>query len=141
MNKTKLEITIPMEPQPKLRARTVSDGQGGIRSYTPAKTHVAEVEVLCEVLNDFVLNGPVYFQERVPVKIKVTFFRRRPKSLAKRFTKPVTKPDIDNYYKLVADAIEDEVYFNDSQVTTVLMKKRFGEPPRIELTVEEDDDE
>lgn len=138
---SKLTITIPMEPQPKLRARVVSDGEGGVRSFTPGKTHAAEVEVLCEVLNSFALNGPVYFEQGVPVKITVTFFRRRPKSLAKRFTKPATKPDIDNYYKLVADAMEDDVYFNDSQVTTVLMKKRFGEPQRIELIVEEDCDE
>jgi Holliday junction resolvase RusA-like endonuclease len=137
----KLEITIPMEPQPKLRARVVSDGRGGVRSFTPDKTTNAEVEVLVNVLDWMSNNGQVFFEKRVPVKITVNFFRSRPKGLAKKHTKPATLPDIDNYYKMVADALEDEVYFNDGQVTTVLMKKRYGDPPRIELTVEEDFDE
>jgi Holliday junction resolvase RusA-like endonuclease len=137
----KLEITIPMEPQPKLRARVVSDGRGGVRSFTPSKTVDAEVEVLYHVLEWMSENGQVFFNKGLPVKMTVTFFLHRPKSLPKRVVKPTGRADVDNLCKLVADAIEGEVYCNDSQLTTVLMKKRYGEPPRIELIVEEDFDE
>jgi len=54
---------------------------------------------------------------------------------------PVSRPDYDNYAKLLTDALEKFVYKNDSQITRAIIKKRFGSPPRIELTIEEDTDD
>jgi Holliday junction resolvase RusA-like endonuclease len=79
------------------------------------------------------------FAPDVPIRMEATFYRLRPKHLPKRVQFPISRPDIDNCYRLVSDALEKYVYGNDSQITCVLMKKRFGDPPRIELLLEEDE--
>ena len=80
-----------------------------------------------------------HFVGDVPLRIEATFYRERPKHLPKRITMPVTRPDYDNYAKLLTDALEKYIYKNDSQICTALIKKRFGDPPRIELTIEVDE--
>ena len=53
------------------------------------------------------------------------------------------RPDGDNMLKLLKDALRKFVYADDSQVTDCRFRKRFaaaGDPPRIELVMEEDAD-
>jgi len=126
-----LKTTIFVEPVAKARARTVIKG-GRVMSYTPHKTVKAEAAIraaICDELN--------YFDKDIPLYLEATFYRPRPKSLAKRVVLPVQRPDIDNYTKLLTDALEKFVYANDSQITMMLVKKRFG-LPRIELVITED---
>jgi Holliday junction resolvase RusA-like endonuclease len=59
-------------------------------------------------------------------------------STPKKVKIPTTKPDWDNSAKLVCDALEEYLYYNDSHLSDVRVRKRFGNPPRIEFTIEED---
>lgn len=130
----KIETVIMVEPVAKARARTFMTKGGKYRSYTPGKTAHAE-----NLIRDKLLDLERGFPNKTPIRVEATFYRVKPKSAPKRVTLPATRPDIDNYFKLLTDALEKFIYPNDSQITTAIIKKRFGSPPRIELKMEEDE--
>ena len=132
----KIETTIYVEPTAKLRPRSRIVGHH-VQTYTPAKTRNAEAMIQAMIRSQVMEIGS--FEEGVPLRLEVTFYRVRPKHLPKRVTLPVSRPDYDNYAKLLTDALEKFVYKNDSQITTALIRKRFGDPPRIELKLECDE--
>lgn len=130
-----IKATILIVPIGKARARHTVKG-GRVMSYTPAKTRLAEAVIQSQIRQEVLAKG--VFGGDQPIMLIATFYRPRPKSLPKRVTMPITRPDTDNCFKLVADALEKFVYDNDSQITTAIIKKRFGNPPRIELELKED---
>ena len=133
----KIKTTILMEPVPKIRPRhTVKSGKA--ITYTPKKVREAEAYIQARIQDIVMEKGA--FGEGVPLKMEAVFYRQRPRSLPKKVKLPVTRPDWDNLGKLVTDALEKYIYPSDAQITTVIIKKRFGSPPRIELTLEEDDE-
>ena len=130
-----MEIIIYMEPVGKARPRVTMRG-GRSFAYTPQKTAHAE-----NLIRDSVLPLNTFFERNTPLKMTAEFYRSRPKSLSKKIKWAISRPDADNYFKLLTDALEKFIYENDSQITTALIKKRFGSPPRIELKIEEEDEE
>ena len=126
-------ITIYVEPIGKARPRFGISKQGKKYAYTAPKTAHAE-----NLIRDKVMQFGEYFERDTPLAITAVFFRERPKSLKKSVILPISRPDCDNYEKLLLDSLEKFVYANDSQITTAIIKKRFGAPPRIELTIEEE---
>lgn len=131
----KIETIIYVEPVAKARARTMISKGGKRYSYTPSKTAHAE-----NLIRDRVMELGKSFDVGVPIRLETTFYRVKPKSTPKRVKLPVSRPDWDNYGKLLTDALEKFVYANDSQITTAVIKKRFGSPPRIHLILEIDDE-
>lgn len=128
----RLELTIYVEPKGKARPRVVSKG-GKTWAYTPRGTSHLE-----SLIRESILKESKYFDKGIPLKITATFYREKPKSTAKKISLPVTKPDLGNYFALLADSLEKYLYHNDSQITSALLQKRWGAPPRIHLVVEED---
>lgn len=134
----RLKTVIYVEPTAKARPRsTVIHGR--VHTYTPKKTRNTEAMIEAMIRTQVMELGA--FQDGIPLRLEATFYRERPKALPKRVTMPVSRPDYDNYAKLLTDALEKFVYKNDSQICTALVRKRFGSPPRIELTIEVDSDE
>ncbi len=133
----RIETVIYVEPTAKARPRSRIVGRH-VQTYTPAKTRHAEQMIGAMIRTQVMAIGA--FPDGAPLRIEATFYRLRPKHLAKRVTMPVSRPDWDNYAKLLTDALEKFVYRNDSQICTALIKKRFGSPPRIELILELDPD-
>ena len=131
-----VSITIYMEPMGKGRPRVWRTKKGQSVTFTPTKTAHAE-----NLIRDKVLELKTFSPNDIPLVLKATFFRTRPKSLKKSVVLPVSRPDWDNYGKLLCDALEGFLYANDSQITTALIKKRFGSPPRIELEIMEEETE
>lgn len=133
----RIETTIYVEPTAKARPRSTIF-HGHVQTYTPKKTRDSEAMIKAMIRTQVMELGA--FEEGVPIRLEATFYRERPKHLPKRVTMPVSRPDYDNYAKLLTDALEKFVYKNDSQICTALIKKRFGSPPRIELTIEVDEE-
>lgn len=131
----KLKTIIYVEPTPKGRPRSTVI-QGRVHTYTPKKTRSAEAMIMAMIRTQVMEFGT--FEDGVPLRLEATFYRERPKSLPKRVIMPVSRPDYDNYTKLLTDALEKFIYKNDSQITSAYIKKRFGSPPRIELKLEVD---
>ncbi|MFC2000183.1 RusA family crossover junction endodeoxyribonuclease [Chloroflexota bacterium] len=123
-----------MEPIPKARARTVVRN-GKVYSFTPRATELAQWELQQSIPEE--LRGA--FPKHTPVRLKIGFYFPRPGSIPKKRRLPTTRPDLDNYLKLVQDALNKIVYDDDAQITTVYMGKRYGSPPRIEIVVEVDE--
>ena len=131
----RIEATILIEPVAKARARLFRRGDH-VGSYTPAKTANAETLVLYSV-REQLASGDT-FPKGVALHLAVTFYRAKPKSAPKRLTMPLTRPDLDNYLKLLLDALNGYAFPDDGQVTRISAAKRFGDPPRIELVLTED---
>ena len=127
-----IQTTIYIEPVGKGRPRFARRGNR-VFTYTPQKTAHAESRI-----QEAVMKLGIYYPKETPLILTATFYREKPKSLPKRVTMPVARPDWDNYGKLISDALEKFVYANDSQITTAVIKKRFGSPPRIELNIKSD---
>lgn len=49
---------------------------------------------------------------------------------------PTKKPDCDNIAKIILDALNGILYPDDSQITMLLVSKRYSENPRVEVTLE-----
>lgn len=48
---------------------------------------------------------------------------------------PVSRPDIDNYEKLAADALTGIVWVDDAQIATAVIHKRYSDQPRLVIDV------
>jgi len=125
-----------MCPTPKARPRFTITKGGKRYAYSSPETVHAE-----SLIREAVLGLKQYFEKGVPLYLEATFFLPRPASISKKVKMPVKRPDIDNLAKTLTDALESFTYNNDSQITTELLKKRYGSPPRIELKIEEEKDD
>ena len=130
-----ISATIYVEPTPKGRPRVTVIG-GHAHAYTPKKTRDAETMIKALIRREVMAFGK--FEDGFPLYVSATFFREKPASTPKRVTMPVKRPDIINYASLLFDALQKYIYADDSLITTCLLKKRFGTPPRIELLIIEE---
>lgn len=67
----------------------------------------------------------------------VDIFVQKPASWPKKRVHAETKPDVDNFLKLIFDCMEGIVYSNDSRVVEVTARKHLSDTPRVEVVVEE----
>jgi Holliday junction resolvase RusA-like endonuclease len=136
------KTTILVEPVAKGRPKVAMNRYSGRPVvYTPTKTRQAEAEIRTLIYNQLPedLKGEL-FDPETAIRLEATFYLPRPKSKPKRITMPTTKPDLDNLVKTLTDALQGFVFKSDSQITTATIKKRYGEPTRIELQLGGDDD-
>lgn len=130
----KVTFTIPGNPMGKQRARTLKIG----RSYTPIET--VNYETLVKLSYDK-LDETCYFTGQIWATI--TAFYPIPKSTSKVKTKqmlegiirPTKKPDWDNIGKIVCDSLNHVAYNDDSQIVDCVVKKFYGEIPRVEVEI------
>ncbi len=125
-----MKIIIPMTPVPKARARTVIRG-GKVHSFTPKVTKDAE-----QFIRAFVRGYPS-FASGLPLAMSIDFYLTKPKSVGKKREFPTTRPDIDNYIKLVFDSLDGILFQDDAQIIRLQARKEYGNPSRIEITIEE----
>lgn len=123
-------FSLNVEPVGKGRPRVVSK-HGCVFAYTPKRTAATE-----DLIRAQVCQCGTFFEAGIPLRVKVEFVMAKPKSAPKSRAYPTTKPDLDNCYKTVTDALEKFLYANDSQIVEVQMVKSYGDAPCIRLEVE-----
>jgi len=128
----RIEATILVEPVAKARPRVTSKG-GKVWAYTPKGTVKTE-----SLIRESLMKLGKRFGAGVPLKLSVTFYRDRPKTAPKKVRYPVTRPDLDQYLKLLLDACQKYIFPDDAAIVSLEAHKRFGSPPRIELVLEDD---
>lgn len=107
---TTLSFTIPGEPASKARPRF--DGRGSkTRTYTPAKTKAAEVQVGWAFR---AAGGRFEPDPEVTFGVDVTFHNGTRQ-----------RRDVDNMLKLVLDGLNGVAWVDDTQVMEVTARKRF----------------
>ena len=52
---------------------------------------------------------------------------------------PATKPDSDNILKIIGDGCNGVVWHDDRQLSTVIIRKRYGPKPGLVIRIEEED--
>ena len=72
-----------------------------------------------------------------PLLMRLTFHLPRPTSLPKKIAHHVKKPDIDNLFKAIADALNGIAYVDDSQIVALFVRKIYSENPGAEIEVDE----
>lgn len=121
-----MKIHIDMDPVAKGRPRMTRSGH----AYTPQKTRDAEARI--KEMLEFSLNNMPPLEGPLYVKIDCTF--KKPKS--NKTTHHIQKPDAENISKLVNDAMNGLVYFDDSQIVHLEVTKKWGDCGGIDIRVE-----
>ncbi len=134
----KIEFTVLGEPHAQMRHRTVKNGPF-TRNYDPS----------ADIKKDFLLtvqdkapNAPILG----PINLTVTFYMPRPKSHYGSGKKSdmlkdnapeyhISRPDTDNYCKLIMDSLNSIFWKDDSQICQLMAQKKYSESPRTEITI------
>ena len=112
-----IEFTVPGRPVPMARPRVTAHG-----TYTPKTCRIYKhcVESLAKAAmlsNDF---APF---ENEPLECRVKFIFPLPKSRKNPWA--TSRPDLDNLYKAVTDAMNGIVYKDDSQIVRASIEKAY----------------
>lgn len=72
-----------------------------------------------------------------PVVVRATFSVPRPASAPRRVLVPATRPDLDKLARALLDALTGVVLRDDSQVVDLVLGKRYGTAPGVDVAVYE----
>ncbi|WP_077623821.1 RusA family crossover junction endodeoxyribonuclease [Sediminibacillus massiliensis] len=82
------------------------------------------------------IEGPVVVFIKVYKPLLSNMSKKRREEAEAGLYRPITKPDVDNYGKAVADALNQIIWKDDSQIVEMRVSKFYSEKPRIEVRVE-----
>ncbi len=108
-----------------------------VRAYDPAKSKGWKQDVKAQVLS--ALGGVPEIHEG-PLELQVVFHLPRPKSLPKKVIHHVKKPDCTNLVKGIEDGLNGILWRDDSQLVGVVLRKQYGELPRVVIEIREAQD-
>ena len=136
----KAEFTVLGTPRGKGRPRFARVGSG-VRTYTPEAT--ASYENLIAVEYERQCRG-TYFDKGTAIRMSVTGYLDIPASASKRKRvqmvngelRPLKKVDSSNLLKAVEDALNGVAYHDDVQIVETVVKRYYGEKPRVEVALE-----
>ena len=121
------------QPRPRITVR----GRHGV-AYVPRghAIHEWRAAIREEMERCVSESGQAFPIRGVSLHVMMAFHLRKPKSNRKRL--PISRPDLDNLAKAVLDAGNGVIWSDDSQVTTVVMNKRWHDKPGVWLEISED---
>ena len=127
-------ITVLGEPVPFARA----GARGGVR-FTPMKQRryadgvklIAQAEMAGRAPFDEALHVEFTADRSIPA----SWSKRRQALAAAGSIHPTSKPDLDNLYKEITDALNTIVFRDDALIVSVSKRKRYSAQPKITITV------
>lgn len=133
-----ISLTILGEPKAQKRHRHVKMGSF-VRTYDPS---TANKKDLLHIVQQQAPPAPI----DTPIRVDIDFYFSRPKghygtgknANVLKDTAPIlhtTKPDIDNCFKFVTDALSGVFYKDDNLICETHLKKLYSDKPRIEITI------
>lgn len=138
-----IEFTVPAVPvaQPRQRQRVVTaGGRTFATNYTPTNSPVnafkATVRMAMAAAGHPPLHGPL------AMHLVCVFSRPKSKCWKSRPTpryRHAGKPDVDNVYKAVADALQGMLFNDDAQIAVATIEKWVAsgdEQPHVEIMIE-----
>lgn len=143
-------FTVPGRPRGKARHRSSArivqqDGvpRAVVHQHSDPRTVAAEREIAALYLQATderrPLAGPVRLTVTAVFPIPQSFRGELRDACLRGLVPCISKPDRDNIEKLVCDALNGLAWVDDSQIVDGPVVKRYGSPPRLEVTVEEVD--
>lgn len=134
-------VTVILLGEPVPFARTRINKTGHL--FTPAKQRNAAAALKIEAQHAMLRAnyGRAVFDE--PLRMDVVAEFPVPASWSKRKqvaalageTRPTRRPDIDNIYKLIADACNGVIFRDDALIVEASLAKRYGAQPKVIITV------
>lgn len=126
------------EPVAWARAR---GGPSGTQHFTPPKQRNTMAALRVEARRSMREQGARPFDEPLRMDLRAEF--PIPKSMAKRdrplaltgTIRPGKRPDIDNLYKLAADALNTIVFRDDALIVEARLNKVYSDQPKLVITV------
>ena len=115
-----IRIVVKTEPVAKGRPRTTLHF-GRVWTFTPQKTKTAQEFLKARLLK----HTKDSFPPHTSVKLTAVFYRTKSKYLPRKELMPFRKPDLDNFLKLLLDAINGILVEDDAQITSISAKKRW----------------
>ena len=131
----KICFTVLGEPIAKGRPKFFRRGEF-MGTYTPNKTKTAENDFLKQALlssPDKPIGGAISLDLKIYRSIPKSFSNKKKRLVDHGILLPTTKPDIDNYAKLVLDAMNSIFWNDDKQVVRLSAVKQYSSNPRIEV--------
>lgn len=134
-------FTVPGEPRGKARPKVTRTKAGKSLTYTPDKTVAYEELVRQRYLQ---AAGGERFPDGVPLALFVRAFYGIPKSTSKRKRAeiaagacwPTKKPDFDNVFKILCDALNGIAYADDAQIVQASIHKCYTPcTPHVEVSI------
>lgn len=99
-------------------------------------------EYKAKVVRAYEKSGGRYFDKDTPLRCEVYIFTEVPKSASSkkqlsliRDHRPTKRPDNDNLYKGITDALNHFAYYDDSQIVDTGIHKFWSNNPRAEVTI------
>ena len=128
------------DPQGKGRSR-FSTVCGHVHTRTPDETVLYENLVKTEYRQQV----GVKFPDDAMLDVRIFAYYPIPKSASKRKRqamlekkiRPTKKPDWDNVGKVICDSLNGIAYRDDAQVVDSMVRKFYGEDPKVVVTIEE----
>jgi Holliday junction resolvase RusA-like endonuclease len=129
-----MSFTILGQPVGKQRPRVTSN-KGFAQTYTPEKTVNYESLVRLEYARQCGgqrLCGAVDCQITAycPIPKSAPKYKRKVMETGK--ARHTRKPDVDNIAKVICDALNEVAFSDDSSISDLLVRKRYGKEPRVE---------
>ena len=131
-----VNFTVPGVPKGKARPRITREG----RAYTPQETVMYE-NLVCAMYRQQV--GNVFLNGAIQAEIRAFFPIPKATSKKKRATMEsglvdyTHKSDSDNIAKIVLDALNHIAYYDDAQISRLIVQKKYGHMPRVEIRLTE----
>lgn len=108
-------------------------------AYTPAKTRAYEAHgrLAAQLAMDGrpPIAGAVKLTARIELPVPASWSKKRRAAAITGDIRPTSKPDIDNYVKAAADALNGIVVVDDSQIVDLDVSKRYGVDPKLVLQI------
>lgn len=121
-----ITLVFHVEPVAKGRPRIARSGH----AFTPQKTRNAEKAIKTLALVEMKKQKKEPFD--CPVAVAIEFIMQKPKKPSKDYP---SRSDLDNYAKLVCDALNEIVWSDDSQIVDLYLTKRWGDESQITVQV------
>lgn len=134
-----LTFEIAGKPFGKQRPRVTRGGH----AYTPKETGIYENLIKVTFQTAYpdhipVSEAGVRMDVRAVYPIPESWSKKKKMEAVAHLIRP-KKPDADNVYKIVADALNAIAYHDDAQIYDAHILKEYGLKPRLEVTIEIDD--
>lgn len=132
-------VTIELNEPPVPQARPRFNGRTG-RVY-PSKSSYnygiyAKVRARSAMYGREPFDGPVKVNVLIELEPPKSWSKKKAEAALSQKRKPVSKPDLDNFLKLLLDSMNRIIYADDSQVCSIVAEKKYGPKSRAIVTVE-----
>ncbi|NNV08118.1 RusA family crossover junction endodeoxyribonuclease [Geobacillus sp. MMMUD3] len=136
-----IKLIVYGEPvaQGRPRATTVN---GRVRMYDPKKSrdfkHYLKLAA-SKHRPEQLIEGPISLEVKVYKPTLKSFSKKKKVAAEAGQIRPISKPDVSNYLKLIEDALTGVIWKDDSQIIDCSISKYYSETPRTEIQIKEMD--